>query len=256
MKRKTPAGAAIDQAASELRQTIRMIPQEYDPAIPIADIRAWDEDDGNPNEGDRGALSVSIDDIGFFGAIGVQWKTPKGEDRRRICYGHGRYEKFIEKGETTIPGFKLICSDRVARKILLAENRIARLGHDNPAKLLRVLDRMAADGGMLGSGFDEDDRQETRRLVEGPDDGGSSSRDGFGGEDTGGRIGALARAAAELAGDDGCVMLCITRGQRYAARGPGSPRQALSEAARTFGLKRRSVEDATVAIFTTAWDAD
>ncbi len=66
----------------------------------------------------------------------------------------------LEKGATEIPVTWVDVDDDAALRIMLADNRTARLGHDDDAALAELLKELADDGGLEGSGYDNDDLDE------------------------------------------------------------------------------------------------
>src|SRR5947208_2224530 len=87
--------------------------------VPIHSIRPHER---NINRADLEALRQSIDTNGFYGFIVVQQSTGK------ILAGNHRYQLAKEKGATEIPVSFVDVDDQTAVRILLADNRIARLG--------------------------------------------------------------------------------------------------------------------------------
>jgi DNA modification methylase len=105
----------------------------------------------NVNEGDLGAIFESIQTNGFFGALVVQKSTGK------ILCGNHRYAAAVEAGAKEIPATFIDVDDKQALKILLADNRTARLGTDNQSALAELLSELANTVGLEGTGFDGDD---------------------------------------------------------------------------------------------------
>ena len=153
-----------NEDAAAVSRELKVVPQRY---VHNFDYRSVSEHPRNANEGDAGALAESIDALGFIGAILVQEKTPRGAKRMIVCAGHGRRRDVLSRGVTHGPALLATLDDATALKFVLADNRITRLGLDNPAKLLDALDELAELAGLGGTGFDEDDRSDTRLLVDG-----------------------------------------------------------------------------------------
>jgi hypothetical protein len=107
----------------------------------------------NPNQGDLGVIAESIRTNGFF--------TPLIASRASgfILIGNHRFAAGRELGLETFPVHYLEdLTPEQERRILLADNRTARLGADDPnqlAKLLAELSRTPA--GLFGTGYDGDD---------------------------------------------------------------------------------------------------
>src|SRR3954462_602307 len=98
--------------------------------VPINSIRPHER---NVNEGDLGQIIQSIDENGFWGTVIVQKSTGK------ILAGNHRWIAAKDQGATEIPVTYVDVDDELARRILLADNRITRLGHDNPSRLAEEL---------------------------------------------------------------------------------------------------------------------
>lgn len=87
----------------------------------------------NVNQGDYGAIETSMKENGFFGALVVQRST------RHILSGNHRFLVAQKLGYTELPVTWVDVDDDRARRILLVDNRTARLGNDHPAKLAELL---------------------------------------------------------------------------------------------------------------------
>lgn len=108
---------------------------------------------GNPNEGDDGLVADSLDHNGWFGAIVANVET------RHVLAGHTRKRSLLAAGETHAP---LVVWVRVddedhARRVLLVDNRSTRVGFDDPARLAEMLEALALNDSLPGSGWDGDD---------------------------------------------------------------------------------------------------
>lgn len=150
----------------------RLADQVYDPAIAID---AVSEHPANPNQGDIGAISESMDEHGFYGAVLVQRSTGY------ILAGNHRHRTAKAKGARTVPGFWLECDDDTALRILAIDNRSTHLAVFDEAKLLELLTGLAArPRGLSGTGYDGADVDDLVRAVaggSGPDpDGGPGAR--------------------------------------------------------------------------------
>jgi hypothetical protein len=121
----------------------RLAAQEYDPAIPVADIR---EHPKNPNEGDMGLLERSMAVHGFYGDILVQRSTGY------ILAGNHRYREAVRLGATALPGNWLEVDDDGAEEIMAMDNESTRRGANNRAKLLALLQPMD-DARLARAGF-------------------------------------------------------------------------------------------------------
>lgn len=117
----------------------------------------------NANSGDTEALKQSIETNGFFSPVIVQASTGY------IIAGNHRYQVAHEIGMVTIPAIFLDVDDEQAKRMMLADNRITRLGHDDPALLMDLLEGLAeTDLGLLGTGFTHKELQTLQDLADKP----------------------------------------------------------------------------------------
>lgn len=115
----------------------------------------------NVNQGDLGAIDESIEHNGFYGALVVQRSTGN------VLVGNHRLKAARAKKLKQVPVIYVDVDDDRAMKILLADNRTARLGYDDEAALKDVLVEMATTTGLDGSGYTGDDVDElVNRLGE------------------------------------------------------------------------------------------
>lgn len=130
------------------------IAQTYEPAVSLDKLKP---DPANPNEGDVGAISQSIEENGFYGAV-IAAKDGT------IVAGEHRWRAAAAVGETTVPVLRLKVSAAQARKILLVDNRTAELARRDDVKLAALLREMVEDAGsvdaLAGTGYDGDDLDE------------------------------------------------------------------------------------------------
>lgn len=116
----------------------------------------------NVNQGDIGAIHGSIAHNGFYGAVIAQRSTG------RILAGNHRYQAATQSKAETIPVIWVDVDDEAALRILLADNRTTRLGHDDPAALAELLQEIQADTGTLdGTGYDGDALDQLLKDLEG-----------------------------------------------------------------------------------------
>jgi ParB-like chromosome segregation protein Spo0J len=126
--------------------------QDYDAAVPVSTLLLHPE---NPREGDVGAISGSIETLGFFGATICQTST------RYILAGKHRYLAALQNGAEEIPVLWLDVPDDVARRVMLADNRMSDLASYNEPMLAEILQAVAAASGTLdGTGYTEEDLNE------------------------------------------------------------------------------------------------
>jgi hypothetical protein len=139
----------------------RVADQEYDPAIPVDSIK---EHPANYNFGDIGAISESMDEHGFYGAVLVQRSTGF------ILAGNHRHRTAVMKGAATIPGFWLDCDDDTAARILAVDNRTTHLATFDDEALVRLLAAVATTPrGLKGTGYDGDDLQDLVQQLSPPE---------------------------------------------------------------------------------------
>jgi DNA modification methylase len=122
----------------------------------------------NPNDGDVGEISGSIDENGFWGALICQ------KSSRHILVGNHRWKAAKAQGAREIPVIWIDVDDARALKILLADNRTARLGHDDDNKLAAILKELQDTVGLKGTGYDEDDLDDLLRELNPPTNGGGN----------------------------------------------------------------------------------
>jgi len=123
----------------------------------------------NPNIGDIAGIGESIEGIGFFGVVLVH------ESTGHILAGEHRWRAAQDKGLTKLPAIVIDCDDRTAEKIMMGDNRYARLGQWDTAKLVELLESHGED--LTGSGFTADDRDLLTATLRAMADRGQSSRD-------------------------------------------------------------------------------
>lgn len=127
---------------------MRTIPQEFDPAIPVAELS---EHPKNPRRGNDSAVAESIEHNGFFGAVLVQRSTG------HVLAGNTRLRVARREGEETIPGFWLDVDDAEAERILLADNRMSDLAFYDDRALVELLEGLHdSDDGLVGTGYTDD----------------------------------------------------------------------------------------------------
>jgi hypothetical protein len=67
---------------------------------------------------------------------------------------------------TEIPVVVLDIDDHAAKKMMVADNRTAQLARPDDAALLKLLDQIAVDTGLDGTGYTEDSVEALRLLQE------------------------------------------------------------------------------------------
>lgn len=132
---------------SKAQSGFRIVSQRYE-IVPIDSIQP---DPSNVNEGDVGAIHESIEHNGFYGACLVQASS------RKILAGKHRWITAQQQGAEELPVLVVDCDDDTATRIMLSDNRTARLGHDNEEQLAELLAELAnTEDGLAGTGFDAD----------------------------------------------------------------------------------------------------
>jgi len=142
---------------------------EYDISVERIDsLEPWPV---NPNEGDVGAISQSVTRNGWYGVVVAQ------KSSRRILAGHHRIEAAQQLGQSDVPVFWHDVDDATAERIVLGDNRTNRLGRDDGAALLDMLQKVASEPlvGLDGTGWDGDDLDELLARLNGLCAGGSGA---------------------------------------------------------------------------------
>lgn len=117
----------------------------------------------NPRQGDIGAISESLNAHGQFRSIVAQKST------RHVLAGNHTMAAARALGWPEIDVQWVDVDDEQARRILIADNRTASLGHDDPTLLLTLLQELVTtESGLAGTAFDGDDLDDVIRLVEMP----------------------------------------------------------------------------------------
>jgi len=132
--------------------------------VPLANLRPHPR---NPNQGDVGAIHLSIAENGWYGAIVAQRSTGY------ILAGNHRYLAAMQSKAGNVPVIWVDVDDQAALRILLADNRTAELADKDDLQLSELLKELAeTEGGLLGTGYDGDDLDELLKELEGSASGG------------------------------------------------------------------------------------
>lgn len=124
-------------------------------SVPLDELTRHPE---NANEGDVDAIKESMTVNGYYSPVIAQASTGY------ILAGNHRWEAALALGADEIPTIFLDVDDETAKRIMVADNRTTRLGRDNPADLLALLDELSdSDYGLMGTGYSSSDH---RLLVE------------------------------------------------------------------------------------------
>lgn len=135
----------------------------HDLAVVETPLNEIERHPDNANQGDLDALTESISVNGFYQPVIVQSSTGY------IIAGNHRWEAALKMGATTIPAIFIDVTDQEAKRMMLADNRITRLGQDDPSRLLELLDDLTdTDYGLLGTGFDPAQYQRLLDAAEEP----------------------------------------------------------------------------------------
>lgn len=104
----------------------------------------------NANQGNLDVIAQSIEHNGFWGTIVANERTG------HVLVGNHRVMALRKAGQTTVDVAWVDVDDEEELRILLADNRTARLGHDDPETLRTLLEELTdSDAGLLGTGYDE-----------------------------------------------------------------------------------------------------
>lgn len=124
--------------------------------VPVGNLRVHPE---NPNVGDVEGIAESIAENGFFGTILAQRSTGY------VLAGNHTFQAALKAEAAEVPVTWVDVDDVRAKKILLADNNLARRGRWDESLLDSLLETM--DGDMEGTGF-TDDELEALGFVEVP----------------------------------------------------------------------------------------
>lgn len=132
-----------------------MIEQTYE-VIPVDKLHRHPQ---NPRRGDVPAIREAIRGVhGFYGAVIVQRSS------MRILAGNHRFEAMKAEGASSIPAIVVNVDDAVAKKILLADNRIPDRGGYDDRALADLLLELPRDE-IADVGYSVDDLDEIIRRV-------------------------------------------------------------------------------------------
>lgn len=108
----------------------------------------------NANVGNVDAIVESIRVNGFYAPIIVQASTGF------IIAGNHRYQAAKKLGMSQVPVVYLDVEDEEAKRIMVADNRTTRLGHDDSELLTALLEDLGdTDLGLMGTGYSQADLQ-------------------------------------------------------------------------------------------------
>lgn len=128
--------------------------------IPVSEIT---EHPDNVNIGNVESIKESIRVNGFYAPLLVQASTGY------ILVGNHRFRAARELGLVTIPAIFMDVEEEQAMRIMLADNRTARLGHDDLGALEAALSQLAeSEFGLLGSGYTHADLSKLLAHIDEP----------------------------------------------------------------------------------------
>lgn len=108
----------------------------------------------NANHGDVGAIAQSIAKNGFYGRLLIQKSTGY------IVQGNHRYAAAKQVGLKEIPVEVFELTDLEAKRLMVADNRTARLGQDDPDALRDLLESIQKEDSLEGTGYTDDDLEQ------------------------------------------------------------------------------------------------
>lgn len=115
---------------------------------PIDSFVKWP---GNPRQGDVGALAES------FRRFGQQKPVVVQESTKQVAAGNHAIDSMMALRWSHAAGVYSPLSDEDARAYLIADNRTAELGTYDDELLGAMLERLAREGNLAGTGYDGDD---------------------------------------------------------------------------------------------------
>jgi ParB-like chromosome segregation protein Spo0J len=116
----------------------------------------------NYNTGDVDKIAESIEVNGVYRPIYVQRST------HAIIAGNHTWEALKLMGAEEVPVILLDVDDTAAKKIMLADNRIASLAMPDNGLLLTLLEDLAADDSIVGTGYEPHDVEVLENLAKIP----------------------------------------------------------------------------------------
>lgn len=114
----------------------------------------------NPRNGDVDAIAQSILVNGYIAPIIAQQSTG------HILAGNHRYHALLSLGADVAPVIWVDVDEQAATRYLLADNRTSDLGVYDNAQLVELLEMLAEQDDLMGSGYNEHDLEALRALAE------------------------------------------------------------------------------------------
>jgi hypothetical protein len=137
------------------------------PRDPYLETRYVDPGDlypypGNPNAGDVDEIRGSVRRNGQYRPVITR---PRPDGALEILAGHATTEATgAEVGRVRVEVIDV--DDATAARIVAADNAIPRKAAVDEVALFALLDEVASDGGLEGSGYNDDDFDDLRALLE------------------------------------------------------------------------------------------
>ncbi|MER7363293.1 ParB/RepB/Spo0J family partition protein [Nonomuraea wenchangensis] len=122
----------------------KIAPQEYR-MVAVSDLESHPD---NPHQGDVDVIVASIKKHGFYGSVVAQ------KSRMRIVAGEHRWRGAAKAGLKHVPTVIIDVDDETARRIMLADNRLAEYGQYDDAKLAELLQSLPD---LDGTGWRDED---------------------------------------------------------------------------------------------------
>lgn len=115
----------------------------------------------NANIGNLDAIKESIQINGYYAPMIVQSTTGF------ILAGNHRYAAAKALGYELVPVVYIDVDDEEAKRIMVADNRTTRLGHDDDEALMNLLEQLGdSERGLLGTGYQHSDLQTLQDAAE------------------------------------------------------------------------------------------
>jgi ParB-like chromosome segregation protein Spo0J len=118
---------------------------------------------GNARRHDEAALDESAETNGQFRSV-VARDMGDGVPPQ-VLAGHGTWGAFTRRGDATIRVELIEADDTEARRIVLADNGSSRNASYDDQALLALLEAAAEDGGLAGTGWDDQARDDLLTLA-------------------------------------------------------------------------------------------
>jgi ParB-like chromosome segregation protein Spo0J len=134
-----------------------------DVRVEMVSVHTLEQHPENPNNGDIDALVESIRTNGFYQPIVVQLSS------RHIIAGNHRYVAALRIGMAEVPVVWRDVDNEAAKRIMLADNRVAELAYRDEAQLADLMESLfATDAGLTGTGYMASDMHDLLALIHDP----------------------------------------------------------------------------------------